>query len=418
MPHSRFTDRHRHRRGLSTVYFLLALPTMILFTWLGVEIGLVIRAAGHAKIASDAIALAAASRSFEGFETSRSDALLAASINRGPNGPIVITMPEDNSGDVRRGTWNGATRTFLPDPDSFQAFQATVTFGPGTANGSPGIILPGLFRLIDYELVRRSVAIPLSIVDGPSVGIAGAGLRMSGSSVLRSAGYVDVSLANSGTLDLRGQSFVDAPRLRSDVVVPDQVADAVSGEIEGTTTLFTDPYLALPPPEPQETIISSGEAGSAILDPGLHPDGLEVANRRVTLAPGLHQFAGDGLSILGGGTVVLDRATIQLMDSQSALRLRGTGRLEGRAMTDGPWAEVAVLAPLEGPPWLLQQDSTIDVRGDVYAPTRDLSVRDRARLSCGAAILGGLDLDQRAVVGFEGAILSGDERGRSTRLVR
>lgn len=416
MPHPRLTDRHR--RGLSTIYFLLALPSLLIFTWLGVEIGLVVRAAGHAKIASDAIALAAASRAFEGFEVSRSDAFLAASINRSPNGPVVVSMPEDNSGDVKRGVWNSATRTFLPAPESIRAFEATVTFGPGNANGSPGVILPGIFRLIDYDLVRSSVAIPLSLVDGPSVGIAGLGLRMSGSSVLRSAGYVDISLAQSGVLDLRGESLVDTPRLRSDIVVPDQAADAVSGDIESSTTLFTDPYLILPAPEPQETIISSGEAGSVTLSPGLHPDGLEVVNRRVTLAPGLHQFAGDGLAILGGGTVVLDRATVQLMDPASVLNLEGNGRLEGRAMTDGPWADVAVLTPIDGAPWLLKQDSRIDVRGDVYAPNRDLLVRDRARITSGAAILAGLDLDQQAIIEFEGGILPGDERGRSARLVR
>ena len=87
-------------------------------------------------------------------------------------------------------------------------------------------------------------------------------------------------------------------------------------------------------------------------------------------------------------------------------------------MTDGPWADVAVLTPIEGAPWLLKQDSRIDVRGDVYAPNRDLLVRDRARITSGAAILAGLDLDQQAIIEFEGGILPGDERGRSARLVR
>lgn len=414
--HRRRSGVHRRRRGLSTLLFLLALPTLIIFTWLGVEVGLAIRSANQAKIAADAIALAAAARLQDGFEATRETALLAASINEGPSGAITVSMSEDNTGDVQRGTWDPSTRTFIAIPGGNGAIRATVSFGPNSPNGSPGIILPGIFELMDYEITRSSVAVPLPNIDGPSIGIAGSGLEMAGSSLLRSAGYVDVSLLTSGVLDLRGDSLIDAPMLRSDSGIPDQVADAVTGDVVTNTTLFEDPHAAKPPPllQPQ----TDGDPEIGFLSPGLHADGLTVANGTLVLMPGIHQFGASGLQVIGDGRIILDRAMVHLVDVESTLTLRESARAEGVAMPNGPWRNVAFLATSEGPPLSIEQNATIEIDGDVYAPDRLIVLRNRGRLKAMASILGGIRLDQNALAEFTSAILREDDRGPSARLVR
>lgn len=417
MTNSRQPGANRHRRGLSTIYFLLALPTLIIFTWFGVEIGLAIRSAGHAKIAADAVALAAAARLDEDYSTFREDAILAASINRGPNGPIVVSISDDGTGDVLKGGWNPRTQTFTPSPGSRRAAQATITFGPGTPNGTPGLILPGIFEIFGYELVRSSVAVRIPRIQGPSLGIGDGGLRMAGSSLLDSAGYVDVSLQGAGEIDLRGDGMIVTPLLRSNGPVSDRIRDTVEGAVESRTAIHRDPYVDRPRPEPSTLIVSSSPLSTTTLAPGYHAAGMVVEDRRVVLGPGIHQFGGPGLDVRGGGAVVLDRALIQLMDDESTLRLRDASRIEGKALAQGTWSGFAILTSASPGRLSLGQDAVIDVDGDIYGPADTIALNDRARLSATAAIVGGLEIDQYSIAEFRGGLFQRDVQPNSARLV-
>lgn len=327
-------------------------------------------------------------------------------------------MTEDNGGDVVRGRWDSTTRTFTPISDGRDAIRATVTFGAGSPNGAPGLILPGIFSITGYELSRSSVAVPLPNIEGPSVSLLGAGLEMNGDTLLRTAGYLDVSWADEGVLELRGNSLIDTPVLRSDTTVADQVAIRVTGEIRPNATLASDPHEARPLPEPQAEASPPPPSGPAILAPGRHPDGLTVSDRPIVLAPGIHQFGGPGLQVEGDGVVTLDRAMVQLVGPDAAIVLRNAGQLRGAGIETGPWRHVALLAPLDGADWSIGQQASIDLDGDVYAPNRILSIRERGRLEATAAVLAGLRMGQTADAEFRGAVVESDERGPTARLVR
>jgi Flp pilus assembly protein TadG len=79
---------------VASVKLIVALPAVLMLSWLSVEIGFALRAYAQAKTAADAVALAAAARYPDGPDAARQDALTAALANKGPNGPVALVLVE------------------------------------------------------------------------------------------------------------------------------------------------------------------------------------------------------------------------------------------------------------------------------------------------------------------------------------
>ena len=79
----------RFARGISTIWMVIALPVVMMMAWLALEIGLVVKSGNQAKLAADAIALAAAARFGDGWEGASQDAFAAAGVITDLRGDVL-----------------------------------------------------------------------------------------------------------------------------------------------------------------------------------------------------------------------------------------------------------------------------------------------------------------------------------------
>jgi len=325
-----------HPRGISSIKAIIALPIIIMFAWIGAEIGLAVRAANGARTAADAIALAAAARVREGFDASVTDALAAAAANRGPNGPVIVEIGAEpvGGGDVEFGRWDEASRSFVPDPDGGPAVRVRVRFAADHPNGAAGLIFARLFGAGLFAIERTSVAIhnpPRHLTSALVVAPDGVGMDLAGAATVVAWG--GLSLASEAAIPLRiaGDAEIDAPVVRVRTALDADTVAAISGTVETVEAIAADPFaaVALPPMgagDPDQ--IDHDQLGITVVSPGLHA-GLSATGGTVVLGPGIHRFAGPIL--LGGSAVLsLDGATLRL-DDGVGMELTGSAGIAGTA---------------------------------------------------------------------------------------
>ncbi len=418
--------RSSSRRGVASVKLIVALPAVLMLSWLSVEIGFALRAYAQAKTAADAIALAAAARYQDGPELARTDALTAAFANKGPNGPVALVVVEgpQGGGDLQFGDWDEATRQFLPNEEGGPAVRARVRFAADHPNGPVGLVLAGLFTSGPFSIERSSVAVHrpsrhttsvLLVDQNPEV------LELAGTAEVRSAGGVSIASTSATAVAVSGTSTLIAPIVRIAGDLNTKSEAGIEGRVETGATVPLDPQagLALPPwgANPPQIIVHD-DVGETLVAPGVHA-GLTASGGRVVLLPGVHQFAG-AIALSGTAVLVLDEATIHLGDGLG-LELRGSSRLVGDPVTTlAEWGRCWMLQRGARTEWHLLESARLDVAGRCYGPRARLVVEGAAEARVDAAILLGLQVEGTASVRFERRLPELDlepEPGRA-RLVR
>ena len=368
------------RRGIASIKILVALPTMIAFTWLGIEFGLVLRALQQSKIAADAGALAAAARLPEEFAVFRASAMTATESNAGANGGLSIEVLLDGPGiDLLTGDWDAANQVFSTDPDAREAVKVTVRVGSGAPNEAPGFFLPNLLELADITFTRSAVATwnprPASsslLLVEPTGKHA---LSLGNSALQDSVGEVAVSSSNPKAVQITAMAMLRTPALRVTGDLDSSDAGQVDGEeVETGVDPLPDPLANIPFPLEQGigTVppdLSPGETFD--LEPGRHPEGLTVDTGTLRFLPGVHQFGGTGLELSGNAVVILSDATIQLLDS-STFRMLGSSRLLGPPSPGGDWADACLIAA-GASSFIMADQAAFLCPGFIYGP--DLTVR-------------------------------------------
>lgn len=381
------------RRGLATIKVLLAIPSVAMLAWLGVEVGLVIRAANQAKAAADAIALAAAARFADGHDTARLDALTAAAASPGPNGGIVIVAPDGpaGGGDLVFGTWDGPSRTFSADDEGGPAVRATVRLGKDSPNGAPGIILAGLFNIGNITLSRTSTAVytpPRHATALQLLGDSGTTLRLDGSSTFASRNGISVNSSSSQAVMIADDCELIAPVLRIAGGLSSSSELRVEGTVESGSTLPPDPLdsIALPPIDvASAAAIAHAEGATTLVPPGVHEQ-LEFSSGTVVLLPGLHQFVGSIL-LSGNARIELDSATIQLADGQE-LTMADMSVIKGSCAEDiGSWTGFALIQRGTPSRWTLSNTAALAVNGMAYGPNTRVTLEESASVMLEAAII-------------------------------
>lgn len=403
------------RAGVASIKVVVALPVVIMLTWLAAEIGLALRAYTQAKTAADAVALAAAARYPDGPEAAVVDALAAASANRGPNGPVVVQVIDGKAGggDVLFGDWDPETRQFTPLPDGGPAVKVRVRFGADHPNGPVGLVLGGLFDSGPFSVERSSIAVHRPARHTTSLlaldPTAGA-VSLTSESRLRSEGGVSVASFDARAVSLVGLSELVAPIVRiAGDLDPDSEA-RIEGRVVAGYEVPSDPKGAEPLPawRPGPAApIGHDNASLTRVAPGLHA-GLEASGGRVVLTAGLHQF--DGPIVLSGSAeLVLEGATIQLGDFVG-LQMGGASLVSGEPMAGLPgWGRTWVLQRSLESTWALSEQASIQVEGRCYAPTATVVLEGAARLTLGPSILRGIDLAGVAEARFDGRLPEIDE---------
>lgn len=390
------------RRGYTSVLMAVAVPALLLMAWFGVEVAIVLRAAGHAKQAADAISLAAAARFADGFDAACDDALAAAAASRSPNGAVAVAIGPGpgGGGDVEFGDWDDATRTFTPSPDGGTAVRVTVRFLAANSNGAPRTILPGLVGAGSFDVERASIAVynpPRHTTGLLLTGTDPSALWLSGSATFLSPHGVSVASAGVPGVRLEDDASIDVPVLRIAGTVDPEADPPVTGAVEPQSPAPDDPFASAGLPALSAgggTAIVHDDVGITQVPPGVHA-GLSAVGGRVVLLAGLHQFAGNVL-LSGTAVLELDGASMQLapgttlaMDTASSIV--GTA---GSEFGDLPACWVAQ----RGIPasWSISGDAAIEVSGLCYAPDTAFAATGLASFRTGSAILSSLRMDSTA----------------------
>ncbi|MFB0986349.1 MAG: hypothetical protein QMB94_08605, partial [Phycisphaerales bacterium] len=309
---------------MSTILIMVALPALLMFVWLGVEFALILRAGNHAKIAADAIVLAAAARLDDGYTAVATAAGAAAAANRAPKGPVSIPIAADNdaSSDLLFGYWDSSAAQFVPDLDNSTAVQATVRFAANNANGAPGIILAGLFELGFIDLQRTSVA----VYNPPSQATTLLTRRLfaSDDATIDAFGGISVSrMSPNGTaLSVTGNAWIDTAimRLARSGIDPGS-ENGIGGELVINATVPDNPYANTAPPSIPSSAESDPGTGSGTITvtPGWYPNGLTLSSGTYDLSDGIFHLGGIGLDISGTDAVVGTGGMIHLTDLGSTI---------------------------------------------------------------------------------------------------
>lgn len=396
-------------RGVATIKVLVTIPALLMFSWFALEIGLALRAYNHAKIAADAIGLAAAARYRDGFAASVDDALDAAAANRAPSGPVQIQIgnPPAGGGDVEFGRWDEATRTFVPDAQGGPAVRVTIRFAADHPNGVPGFALPGLFTPSAFAIVRSSVAVytpPKHITSLLVTGAAAPTVSLADAANLITRGGVAVSCDGDFAISVGGTARVETAVLRVEGLVDSGTESAISGSIETQPAVADDPFAAFPLPglDPGlASAITHDDIGTTLVAPGVH-SGLQAMGGIVVLQPGLHQFAGP-ISLSGNARLELDSATIQLADG-FGIEVLGQASIAGRPSNDiGDWSGHWLIQRSPAI-FLLDGDATVDMPADLYGPGLAIDARGTSLLATDASIVGAVAMTGQAEIRCDGSI--------------
>ena len=414
------------RRGVSTVKFAVALPSIIMMTWLGAEMGLLLRAHSNARSAADAIALAAAARHRDGHAAAGIDAIAAAGQWRGPNGPLVISIDPGpaGGGDVEFGHWDSGARSFAQHNVGGPAVRVRVRFASDHPNGAPGLVLSSLFGAVPIAIEATSVAehVPPQHITSFALMSTGAGaLEVSGTASVLADGGISVASSDALAVEILDSSLLRASVLRiaGDVGVG---ADAeIDGRVSTGETPVEDPFAqdALPAVSlGGEPSIDHDNGSTTLVQPGVHA-GLTASGGRVVLQAGLHQFT-QPITLSGTAILDLDGVTVQL-DSAAALAMSDSAMIVGEGAAGlGEWSGFWMLSRGGAQAWSIAGSSAIEVSGMCYAPDVSVAVGGDAAVVLDAAVLGSLQVSGTSRVSCGGEI---DElaspviRGRA-RLVR
>ena len=409
---------------MSTILFIVALPAFLMFIWLGVEFGLVLRAGNQAKIAADAVALAAAARLPAGFDAVAADATAAAAANRAPDGPVSITIIDGNdaSSDLLFGYWDESTSTFVPDVQNRTAVQATVRFAADNANGAPGIMLSGLFELGFIDLQRTSVA----VYNPPSQATTLLARRLFASedATIDAFGGVSVTRAspNGNAVSVTGNAWLETSILRvaGPGIAPGS-ENGIGGEVFINATVPDDPYADITRP----TVPSSAESdpgsgsGTITVTPGWYPNGLTLTTGTYDLSDGIFHLGGVGLDVSGSAAVVGTGGLIHLVDPGSRITLSGSGSITGTSyQAAGDWLGVSIVGSAQNNDWTLESSSFVDVEGLVIAPRINVYLTGSSRFDAAGCVARRYDAAGSSSSTFEEAfITSPDAQAGRARLV-
>lgn len=391
--------------GFSSVKFVAALPAILMMTWLGVEIGLGVRAMNQARTASDSIALAAAARARDGYEALRTDALAAAAASRGPNGPVSIEIPQGSGGggDVEVGSWDDQTRTFTPDPAGGDAVRARVRFASDHPNGTFAPVLSGLFGPSSIAIERTSVAVHVRARHTTSLLLmapAGVALALEGSAAIDSRGGVSVRSSSQSPLVVQNDAWLTASVVRVTSPIDSGSEERIDATVLDGFAPPADPFLGTVLPAinaASAVLIDHDDLGVTHVTPGVHA-GLTIAGGSVVLLPGVHQFAGS--IAVQGGSLVLQEATVHL-DGAASLSVGAQGLVTGTPSTAGDWAGAWILQRGAEATWAFESAGSADVAGLLYAPDATLVVAESAQLALGSAIVRSMSLSGTAQVSLD-----------------
>lgn len=405
---------------------IVVLPSVLMLSWLGIEVGLALRSAAVARHGSDAVALAAAARFDEGFPAAVEDALTAAAANRAPAGPLSIAVGPGpaGGGDLEFGRWDRFQKVFVPDPEGGRAVRATVRFAADHPNGAPGLVLPSLFPGVAVEIERQSVAVfvpPKHLVSALVLEDEGEALEVERAARLRTRGCVLVASSQESAVRVAGAPRVLVAELRVAGGLEEGSEVLIDSDVAVGFPIPADPYASTPLP-PLDTApaeaIDHDNLGTTFVHPGVH-SGFAATGGRVVLLTGVHQFEGP-IVLSGEAQLELQSATLRF-GPVGRLTLSDRAEVMGAASDQLPgWEDFWALQEAGGRTWNLSDSAEIDIKGHIYAPTTRILLEGSSRMDTGTLVAGAVRVRGDAVLRLRESIepLEGTPVPGRAKLVR
>ena len=166
----------RSRRGAVLVLAAVVLIIIFAFTALTVDVGYISLTKSRLQVAADAAALAGALHVGQDGAAAESDAVSTCGCNTAA-GHAVVLQPAD---DLEFGTWDEATRNFVPlasgDDRNANAVRATCRLNNGRGSSVKLFFAP-LLGVTETDLQASAIAMVERTLCGPLVGIESVSLR-------------------------------------------------------------------------------------------------------------------------------------------------------------------------------------------------------------------------------------------------
>jgi hypothetical protein len=395
------SEQTLHRSGAVTAWVVVCLSVIVGILALGMDGGRMMEERRAAQAAADAAALAAANDLYNNYQlhhgtdpkgTARAAALASAAANGysndGTSSSVTVNIPP------LAGPFTGKSGCVEVVIQSNLAgtFSAVFTRGPlavrgrGVAEGKPKDI--GLILLQS----------------------TGSALTMSGSASLQVMNAPIVTNSSSTLVySLAGTTSVSAQY--HDLAAATLAASAqVTGTVNTGVAVLPDPLKALPNPNSAGNLLTqilnlvTGVLGALLpvtIQPGVYDGGLSIpSNANVTLAPGVYDLNGGGLTVGSGATLSGDGVVIYNSGGASAgsINIAAGASVRLTPPTSGAYQGISIYQdPGLTNTLSLSTSGSLQITGLVYAPSA--SVQINVNIGTSATLGGGYIVNDLTVAG-------------------
>lgn len=389
--------------GIANIWAAIALPMMVAFTGLAIDMGYMTWVGQQAQSCADASALAGAYYVQTDVDEARAAAVRIGLLNRAADGPMQLNLNTENAneGDIVVGRYDRDTMTFNPASATPNAVQVRAKRTTDSLNG-PVPLLFGPALKISTANIRRSA---IAMVGGGT----GSGLLVldeHGSGALSVSGNVTLNV-NDGAIQVNSDSD-SGSKIWGSVTVNAEELNVV-GDCDSRVELpfpvhdgaapVEDPLAFLPAPtwDPAADLGSVTGTGTVTIPAGYYSGGVDVTGGHLTLSPGIYILGGAGMRIRGNAALTAEGVMLYII-SPGCLDLAGTGDL----VLSPPDPDVHTFpgaATYEGVTVFQARDNTTpsnitgtsgmnwDLGGSYYFPAAQVDIGGTADLQCGNQLI-------------------------------
>lgn len=302
------------QRGMASIWVILALPVIIAFLGLSIDVGFMVWSGQKLQDGADAAALAGARALRDGVMQARTAAVNIGAANDVAGDAIQLNSNPGNSpnGDVIIGRFDRTSRTFTTTFNNVNAVRVQARRTSSAGGGQLPLFFGQIFGINSVDLQRTAVAM---VEGGPGAGVlvlnetARDALEFTGSGTINvQNGAVHVNSSHSSALRMTGSTTITATDLSVVGDISQTGSSTINANIDTDADVMPDPLSSLAEPlyNPSNNLGSISLTGSGTLNnvmPGYYSGGIRMTGSgSMTLLPGIYILNGHGLSITGSGS--------------------------------------------------------------------------------------------------------------------
>ena len=333
---NQLTTSRCKQRGMASIWVILALPVIIAFLGLSIDVGFMVWSGQKLQDGADSAARAGARALHDGVAQARTAAVDIGAANDVAGDAIQLNSNPGNNpnGDVVIGRFDRSTQTFTTTFNNVNAVKVNARRTSSAGGGQLPLFFGQIFGINAMDLQRTAVAM---VEGGPGAGLlilnetARDALEFTGSGTINvQNGAVHVNSSHSSAVRMTGSTTITA----TDVNVVGDISQAagatINANIDTDADVMPDPLAGLAEPlyDPGNDLGSISITGSGSVSnvlPGYYSGGIRsTSSGSVTLLPGIYILDGNGLSITGSGSFTAPNCLFYIVGSGS-LTLTGSG---------------------------------------------------------------------------------------------